>query len=165
MGTEDGSDEDELYRQGREETTEPEDEEPAAEEAEPEPEEEEEPEGYLSVIPEWFVPLGAGCLFTSTLITAGMGVLVGYLLATGQALEFARYKLVLGLLQFGALTVLQGVGVYLARKRMRWMVTMIAAILGSTALVTLPFSIPAVVLLGLTRHHFRIATPADTFSE
>lgn len=137
--------------------------EPAEEGGDPEEEGAEPGGGVLASVPEWVVPLGAGGLLAAALITAGMAAFVAYLLVTGQTLDFPRYQLMLGLFQFSVLTLFQAVGIYLARKRMRWTVTMVAAIMGATALLTIPFSVLAVVCLGLGRHHFRLATPADSF--
>lgn len=152
--------EEEIYRTG-------EDEAPAEAEERPEEEPEEEPagSGLLGRVPEWVVALGAGCLLAATLITAFMAVFVSYLLVTDQLFGFARSRLMLGLVQFVVLTITQAVGVYLARKRMRWMFTMIFAIMGATALLTLPFSIPAVALLWLGKRHFQHSTPADAWEQ
>lgn len=164
--SDDAEQESDLYREGvsSEEAT-ADAEEGAESEREPEEEGAEPGGGVLARVPEWVVPLGAGGLLAATLVTAGMAAFVAYLLATGRTLDFQRYQLVLGLFQFGVLTLFQAVGIYLARKRMRWTVTMVAAIMGATALLTIPFSVLAVVCLGLGRHHFRLATPADAFDQ
>lgn len=124
-------------------------------------------EGLLARVPEWVVPLGAGFLLTSTLVTAALAVLSAYLLLTGNyagPLEpFAPYgsRMILVVLQSTFATVFQGAGTYFARQRTHWGTVMLAGIFGSLVFVTLPFTVPSLVLVGLGKYHFSLATPVD----
>lgn len=124
-------------------------------------------EGLLARVPEWVVPLGAGFLLTSTLITAVLAVLSAYLLLTGDYTgvfePFAEFRgrMLLVVLQTTFATLFQGAGTYFARKQTHWGTVMLAAIFGSLVFVTLPFTIPALVLVGVGRYHFSLATPVE----
>ncbi len=124
-------------------------------------------EGFLAKVPEWVVPLGAGFLLTSTLVTAVMTALTGYLLVTGnyagalEPFEQFRPRMILAFLQSLFATVFQGVGTYFARRRTHWGTALLAGIFGSLVFITLPFTVPALVLLGLGKYHFALSTPVD----
>lgn len=115
----------------------------------------------LARVPEWVVPLGAGALFASTLITFGATIFAAYSLMIGQYYGFEPHQIGLASLQFTLATVLQAAGVYFARKRVRWMIVMLAAILGSLTFLALPFSLVALVCIGVGRYHFAQATPIE----
>lgn len=124
-------------------------------------------EGVLAKVPEWVVPLGAGFLFTATLVAGTVFVLLLYPLVTGDyggVFEVARpYAPRLGfvVLQFALATLFLGAGTYFARRRTHWGTVLLTGIFGSLAFVTLPFTVPALVLLGLGRYHFALTTPVD----
>jgi hypothetical protein len=113
----------------------------------------------LARVPEWVVPLGAGSLAASTLITTAIAIFIAYSIATGQRYGFESYELYLAEVQFILVTLFQAVGVYFARQRIRWIWVMLAAILGSLAFVTIPFTAVAVVCLGIGKYHFASHTP------
>lgn len=114
----------------------------------------------LARVPEWVVPLGAGSLMASALITTGISVFIAYSIATGQRYGFEPYELYLAQFQFILATIFQAVGVYFARQRVRWIWVMLAAVLGSLAFVTIPFTALAILCLGVGKYHFSSHTPA-----
>jgi hypothetical protein len=119
----------------------------------------EEDDRLLSWIPEWVVVLGAGSLFTATLITlVGTGFL-WYSVFDGRFYGYEPYKVVLLAVQFTAVTAFQAVGVRWARNRIRWMWVMLAAVAGSLTFVPLPFTALTLLCVGLGRHHFTFHTP------
>lgn len=115
----------------------------------------------LARVPEWVVALGAGALLASALVTFGLAVFAGYSLAAGRFYGYQPWQIGLATMQFGAATVFQAAGVYFARKRVRWMLVMLAAILGSLTFVALPFTLVALVCIGLGKYHFAQVTPAE----
>ena len=130
------------------------------------PDDDEYEKGPLDRIPEWIVSLGAGFLLTSTLLTATGAASVGYLVMTGRyagvfdPLRPYASQLVLVEVQLLLATVFQLGGLYFAKVRIRWGTVMAACFFGSLVIITLPFTIPALVLLGLGKQHFTLNTPA-----
>lgn len=118
-------------------------------------------EPILAGIPEWVIPLGAGCLLASTLLVLGATAFTAYSLANGRYYGYAGWELGLATFQFSLATVLQAVGVYFARKRVRWMIVMLAAIIGTLTIIAIPFTLVAIVCLGLGKYHFTQATPVE----
>lgn len=116
-------------------------------------------EPLLARVPEWVIPLGAGSLATSALITAAISMFIAYSIVIGHRHGFERYELYLAQLQFILVTIFQIGGVYFARKRIRWIWVMLAAVLGSLAFVTIPFTGVAVICLGISKYHFSSYTP------
>jgi len=136
---------------------------------EPEVEQEEvERETFLSKVPEWVPVLGAGFLFTATLVSFVALLIVTYLLITQNYVgplapveQFApRLLLVEIQLLFG--TGFQAAGVYLARRRTHWGTVLLSCLIGSLVFITLPFTVPAFILLGLGKYHFSLSTPLDS---
>lgn len=123
-----------------------------------------EDEPLLARVPEWVVHLGAGSLATSTLLTAAGAIFVGYAIATGQHFGFQSFELYVAAFQFVLVTVAQAAGVYFARRQVRWTWVMLAAILGSLAVITLPFTVLALLCTALGKYHFASYTPADRIS-
>ena len=125
-------------------------------------EEEPEPEArLLDRVPENVVPLGAGSLFTSTLLSGGACLVALWGLTTGRYFGFEPFQITLAVVQWGFATMVQGAGVYFARKRTRWLVVMLGAAAGVLSIVGLPFAILAALCLGLGKNHFAMTTPAD----
>lgn len=118
-------------------------------------------EPLLSRVPGWVVPLGAGSLFTATLVTFAGFLFVAYGLATGTYFGFQPYELQLAAFQFVLATAAQAAGVYFALGRVRWTFVMVATVLGALAFITVPFSAIAFVCLGLGKYHFASFTPAS----
>lgn len=117
---------------------------------------------FLARIPEWVVPLGAGCLAAATGITL-VGALYGwYAVVTGQTLGYPQFYIILAAAEFSFVTVLQAVGTHYARQRIKWMWTMLAAIFGAFTFVVVPLSIVAVLCLGSGKYHFASHTPQTT---
>lgn len=117
-------------------------------------------EPLLARVPEWVVALGAGALLASTLITLGAAAFTGYSITAGRYYGYQPWQIGLATLQFGAATIFQAAGVYFARRRVRWMIVMLAAILGSLTFIALPFSFVALVCVGIGKYHFAQTTPA-----
>jgi len=116
----------------------------------------------LARVPEWVVTFGAGSLLTSTLLTLAAAAFAGHAVATGRPyLELEPYQLGLATLQFSGATVFQAAGVYFARKRIRWLVVMLATAAGILSIIGLPFAFVACVCLGLGKYHFALDTPAE----
>lgn len=118
-------------------------------------------EPLLARVPEWVVSLGAGALLTSTLLTLGAAVFAGYAITTGRYYGYEPYQLGLATFQFTAVTVFQAVGVYFARRRIRWMWAMLAAIGGALTFIALPFAAVALVCIGIGKYHFALDTPFE----
>lgn len=124
-------------------------------------------EGVLARVPEWVVPLGAGFLFTATLITATLFVLSTYLLVTGDytglfaPFEEFRARMFLVVLQTFFATAFMGVGTRFARQRTHWGTVLLAGIFGSLIFITIPFTLPSMVLIALGKYHFALTTPVD----
>lgn len=124
-------------------------------------------EGFLAGVPEWVVPLGAGFLLTATLLTATLFALSTYLLVTGDYAgpfePFApfRARMLLVVLQTLFATAFMGVGTYFARRRTHWGTVLLAGVFGSLVFITLPFTVPSMVLIGLGRYHFALSTPVE----
>lgn len=112
-------------------------------------------------VPEWVVPLGAGFLLAATLVTLAAAGFVAYSLATGRTYDYARWQLVLALVQFGFVTALLGLGTRYARQRRRWLVAVLAALAGSLTGIAAPLTLPALACLGLGKYHFSLDTPAE----
>lgn len=121
----------------------------------------EEDDRLLARVPEWVVSLGAGSLLTATLITLAGTVFLWSAVADGRWYGYQPYKIVLAGLQFTMVTVFQAVGVYFARKRIKWMWVMLAAVAGSLTFVALPFTAVALVCVGLGKYHFTLDTPVS----
>lgn len=128
-------------------------------------------EPLLARVPDGLVSLGAGALFTSTLLTAvatGIvvwdlvtgGTFVETLLRANTDIDFQPYQHYLLAFQYLTAFVAQATGVYFALNRVRWMWVMLSAILGSLLMFTLPFTATAVVCCGLGKYHFSSYTPA-----
>jgi hypothetical protein len=120
----------------------------------------EEDERLLARVPEWVVALGAGSLFTATLLTLAGTVFLWYSVANGRWYGYEPYKVVLLAVQFTAVTGFQALGVRWARKRVRWMWVMLAGVGGSLTFVALPFTAVALVCVWLGKYHFTFDTPA-----
>lgn len=110
--------------------------------------------GYLPTLPETFVTLGAGCLATAALLTTVAFSYVVWMAVSGNTRGLADYQVILAGLQMAFATVLLVVGTHSALKRVRWTLAMLAAIMGSFAVITIPFTVVAVVCIGLGRYHF-----------
>lgn len=110
--------------------------------------------GYLPSLPEPFVALGAGCLAAATLVSAGTFGFVIRMRVTGNVRGLMPWEVTLAAILMGVSTVFLAGGTYFARKRIRWTLTMLAALVGSFAILTIPFTAVAVVCIGLTRVHF-----------
>jgi hypothetical protein len=118
-------------------------------------------DGVLARVPEWVVALGAGSLATATLVTLAAALFMGYSVTTGQLYGYQPYQIGFATLQFAGVTVFQAAGTYYARGRTRWMWVMLAAIAGSLTLVVLPFTVVALLCIGLGKHHFSSYTSAE----
>lgn len=118
----------------------------------------------LARVPESVVPLGAGSLATATLLTlAGTGF-IAYSVFVGEFYGYRPYQIYLAGFQFTVATIAQLSGVYFARQRVRWTLVMIAGALGTLTFVALPFSLLALVCLGLGKHHFSSHTPRSVIA-
>ncbi|MFB6160231.1 MAG: hypothetical protein ABEJ61_03535 [Haloferacaceae archaeon] len=126
-----------------------------AEIAEEEPEPDRSEVGYLPHLPDIFVTLGAGCLATSSMITLVAFGYVIWMMQTGNVGDLFPYQVTLAAIQMGFATLLLASGSYFAVKRTRWTFVMLAALVGSFAVLTIPFTAVAVVTIGLGRIHFR----------
>lgn len=116
----------------------------------------------LARIPEAAVSLGAGFLFASSLISLLLTAIVGYSVIVGEypgALQQLRSSgvppILVGVQTF-FVTAFQAIGTYFALKRTHWGTVLLACLLGSLLLITIPFILPAFVLLSLGKRHFRI---------
>lgn len=134
---------------------------PEGDDAEPRTDQPVERQPLLARVPEWVVALGAGSLLASTLVTLGATAFVGYGFATGQFFGYQPYQIGLATMQFTGATIFQAFGVYFARKRVRWLLVMLAAILGSLTFIALPFTVVALVCIGLGKYHFAQSTPSE----
>ncbi|MFB6080706.1 MAG: hypothetical protein ABEJ81_06900 [Haloferacaceae archaeon] len=121
--------------------------------------EEEKPEGtpstgYLPNLPDVFVTFGAGSLATAVLLSlAGFGFVL-WMTFTGNVRDLLPYQMTLAAILMGFATAILAGGSYFATKRIHWTLTMLAALVGSFAVVTIPFTAVAVVCIGLGRVHF-----------
>lgn len=114
----------------------------------------------LAFIPEWVVPLGAGFLLASTIISL-IGAIVGwYLVATGNTYGHPTYALVILSIEFTGITIAQGAATYWARHKMKWMSVILMSLLGLLLFVTIPLNLSSLVCLGLGKRHFSSHTPA-----
>ena len=118
-------------------------------------------EPLLARVPEWVIPLGAGFLFAATLVTLAALGFVAFSLLTGRTYGFARWQLVLALVQFGLVTLLLGLGTRYARQRRRWLIAMLSALAGTLTGIAAPLTVPALICLGFGKYHFSLETPAD----
>lgn len=129
-------------------------------------------EPLLAKVPDGVNTLGAGALFTSTLLTALATAIVAYDVVTGgsmiadlvtanTSIDFQPYQLYLLGFQYFTALVAQASGVYFALNRVRWMWVMLAATLGSLVMFTLPFTVTALVCVGLGKYHFAAYTPSE----
>ena len=129
-------------------------------------------EPLLAKVPDGLNTLGAGALFTSTLLTALATGIVVYDIVTGgsiiadlvtanTSIDFQPYQLYLLGFQYLAAFVAQASGVHFALNRVRWTWVMLAAILGSLVMFTLPFTVTTIVCVGLGKYHFSSYTPAE----
>lgn len=123
----------------------------AAEEPEPDRSE----VGYLPHLPDIFVTLGAGCLATASMLTLVAFGYVIWMIQTGNIRGLFPYQVTLAAVQMGFATLLLAAASYFAVKRTRWTFVMLAALVGSFAVLTVPFTAVAVVTIGLGRIHFR----------
>lgn len=123
----------------------------AAEEPEPDRSE----VGYLPHLPDIFVTLGAGCLATASMLTLVAFGYVLWMMETGNVGDLFPYQVTLAAIQMGFATLLLASASYFAVKRTRWTFVMLAALVGSFAVLTVPFTVVAVVTIGLGRIHFR----------
>lgn len=123
--------------------------------AEEEPEPDRSDVGYLPHLPETFVTLGAGCLATSAMITLLAFGYVVWMMRTGNTGGLLPYQVTLAAIQMGFATLILAAGSYFAVKRVRWTFVMLAALVGSFAVLTLPLTAIAVLTIGLGRIHFR----------
>lgn len=110
--------------------------------------------GILPSVPNTFVTLGAGCLATASLLTFAAFLFVTWMLWTGNTRSLAPYQLGLAAMQMGFATVFLAVGSYFGMKRVRWTIVMLAALIGSFAVLTIPFTLIAIITIGLGRIHF-----------
>lgn len=110
--------------------------------------------GILPSVPNTVVTFGAGCLATATLLTLLAFLYVTWMFITGNSRGLADYQVILAIIQMGFATALLGAGTYSALKRIRWTLVMLAAIMGSFAVITIPFTALAVVSIGLGKIHF-----------
>ncbi|MFB6281692.1 MAG: hypothetical protein ABEH40_06715 [Haloferacaceae archaeon] len=110
--------------------------------------------GYLPSLPEPFVSLGAGCLAAATLLSFGTFGFVIWMRVTGNVRDLMPWEVTLAAILMAVSTVFLAGGTYFARKRVRWTLTMLAALVGSFAILTIPFTVVAVVCIGLGRVHF-----------
>jgi Na+/proline symporter len=123
-------------------------------------------EGILDKVPEWVVSLGAGFLLTATLITTILTGIVTYSLITGdytgpfRPLRKYSSRLILVELQLLFVTLFQAVGTYFARRRSHWGTVLLSCIFGSLVFITIPFTLPAFVLLALGKRQFRMTDNA-----
>lgn len=124
-------------------------------------------QGILDKVPEWVVPLGGGFLLAATLITVVMTIVMTYLILTanftGPFSPLRRYASRLWAVELKLLlaTGFQSVGTYFAWQRTHWGVVLITCLLGSFVVLTIPFLLPAFILLGLGKRHFSLNTPAN----
>lgn len=121
----------------------------------------EEDDRLLARVPEWVVALGAGSLFTATLVTLVGMVFLWYSVFQRRFYGFEPYKVVLLAVQFTGVTVFQALGVRWGRHRIRWMWVMLSAIAGALTFVALPFSAIAVLCVGVGKYHFTMNTPSS----
>lgn len=116
-------------------------------------------EGVLAHVPEEVVPLGAGCLAAATGITL-VGALFGwYAILTGRTFGYSPFYVWTAAFEFTAVSAVHAVGTYYARRRIKWMWTMLAAILGMFTFVVIPLNLCALLCLGLGKYHFSGHTP------
>jgi hypothetical protein len=116
-------------------------------------------EGLLARVPEEIVPLGAGCLAAATGITL-IGALFGwYAILTGRMFGYESFYVWTAAFEFTAVTGVQAVGTFYARRRIKWMWTMLAAIIGMFTFIVIPLSVGALICLGLGKYHFSGHTP------
>ena len=109
----------------------------------------------LDAAPEWFVALGSGSLATATLISLVATVFVGYAFSRGDYFGYSRTSILVATLQLAFATVVQAAGVYYSWHRRNWTFVMLACLLGSILIITLPFTATAFFTLGLGQRHFR----------
>lgn len=118
----------------------------------------------LARVPEAVIPLGAGSLATATLLTLAGAGFIAYSIATGQFYGYQPYQIFLAGFQFSVATIAQVIGVHFARQRVRWTWVMIAGALGTLTFIALPFSVLALVCLGLGKYHFSSHTPQSVIA-
>ena len=109
----------------------------------------------LAAAPEWFVTLGSGSLATATLIALAATLYVGYAFSQGDYFGYSRTSIMVAGLQLAFATVVQAAAVYFAWHRRHWTFVMLACLLGSILIVTLPFTATAFFTLGLSQRQFR----------
>lgn len=127
-----------------------------------------EKEPFLANVPEWVVVLGSGFLFTATVVSFVALLAVTYLLVTGNFTglfapveQFApRLLLVEIQLLFG--TTFQAAGVYFALQRTHWGTVLLSCLIGSLVFITIPFTLPAFLLIAIGKYHFSLSTPLDS---
>lgn len=125
-------------------------------------------EPVLSKVPEWVVVLGAGFLFTATLVSAAALLAVTYLLLTrdfsgifAPIEQFSPRLLIVEIqLLFG--TGFLAAGVYFARQRTHWGTVLLSCLVGSLVFITIPFTLPAFVLIAIGKYHFSLSTPLES---
>ena len=110
--------------------------------------------GLLPTVPNTVVTFGAGCLATATLLTLVAFLYVCWMKITGNSRGLADYEVTLAMVQMGFATALLAAGTYSAVRRVRWTLAMLAAIMGSFAVITIPFTVLAVICIGLGKLHF-----------
>lgn len=118
----------------------------------------------LARVPEAVVPLGAGSLATAMLLTLAGAGFIAYSIMVGEFHGYQPYQIYLAGFQFTVATVAQLLGVHFARQRVRWTMVMIAGALGTLTFVALPFSLLALVCLGLGKAHFSSHTPRSVIA-
>ncbi|MFB6302655.1 MAG: hypothetical protein ABEH78_07325 [Haloferacaceae archaeon] len=121
--------------------------------------------GYLPSLPEAFVSLGAGCLAAATLLSFGTFLFVIWMRVTGNVRDLMPWEVTLAAILMAVSTVFLAGGTYFALKRIRWTLTMLAALVGSFAILTIPFTVVAVICIGLTRVHFTAPFVGDVPGE
>lgn len=119
----------------------------------------EEDERLLARVPRWVLTLGAGSLFTATLITLVGSLFLWYSISQRRFYGYEPYKVTLLAVQFTGVTLFQAVAVRWARNRIRWMWVMLAAIAGSLTFVPIPFTAVSLLCVGLGKYHFTFDTP------
>lgn len=124
----------------------------------------------LSRVPSTLVTLGAGFLLTASIVAVLATVAFTYLSITGsfegvlsETERISRNSTLL-IVQFIVVSAILIVGAYFARQRNHWGTVMIACAIGSLPIITLPFTIPAFILLGIGKHHFLLSTNKDALA-
>lgn len=110
--------------------------------------------------------LGAGFLLTASIISTLSTLVLTYLLVFDgyegvfSGLEKYAPQMLYVDAQFAFVTVFLWAATYFALNRIRWGTVMVACLFGSLLVITIPFTIPAFFLIGISKYHFTLRTPS-----